>query len=510
MKKVLLLSVLLLQFILGDEVRSYDVTLDLLQQAHRVGGPDADPFAAPSEMDADDHFTSVAWLGPVVKEPGFESRFLKEAGELRECWRRVEGAIGSDDFEGKSVYDVKNEKLIVKGGLGLHRALRHSIENEMLIQLRATYSVYELPGVGLGDRSGFWDEVPEEAKLRGEVSWLVLPGFTSQAGSADGAIWAESDLQIDAYDSYVQIFGTFVVDLEEGGFSWKTVFPAVIGLSWAQELGSLDGKTTLMMVSRIDQIRSNGELWDEWVLNEEGTFMHDERLEVIRPWSLSEAPDDGSVEEGVFTVPPTFERFLAPTRQDEEDPFSAGDDLTERLPPIRKLLEQNGIIFREGDSVSFQRSSSTLVARLSKDNLELLEAIIHAEIGTGPPEVFSVELAEIEGEDFRKGKLLRKIGGATCSGGMVQVKLGDDLALQTEMQVDVSDELAELRMRLSESEANIDQASLKTGLAIRIGQPVVLKTSMVDGKRRSWVVTARRKYLENEVDDLLKARETKR
>ena len=479
---------------------------------HREGSV-ADPFAEAAEIPPADDFdlaSGVGWLGPVVKEAGFESRFLEGAGELRECWRRVVEVIGYDGFKGKAVYDVKNGRLIVKGELGLHRGLRSSLENEMPIQIRTTFSVYELPGAGLQDRSGFWEEVPKEAKLLRELSWLSLPGYTTQAGSADRSIWAESELQMDAYDSYVEISGTFGVELPEGGFTWKTGFPGVIGMRWAQEVGSLNGKTTLMMVSQADQIRSNGELWDEWVLKEEGVFMHEERLEVIRPWSPSKVPDDGTVEQRRWTVPPTFMTFLEVNPNPPgSDPFAASDDAGGKIRPIRELLEQNGITFREGDSVSFLRSSATLIARLSEDNLKLLDQLINAKIGLGPPQVFSVELAEVEGDDFRKGKLLRKVGVVTRPGLAAEVTLGDDLAFQAEMQTDVND-LVEMRVILTEQKGDLEKASLRTGVTLRVGQATVLRRTVENGKHRSWVATVRVKTLENEVDEFLKQRKAGR
>lgn len=497
----------------GEHVRCYDLEVELLKQARMMNlhsaGSSLDPFAQDEEIPPADEFdlaSGAGWLGPVVKEAGFESRFLKGAGELRECWRRVTEVIGYDGFEGKAVYDVKNGKLIVEGELGLHRALRRSIENEMQIQLRTTFSVYELPGAGLEDRSGFWSEVPKEAKLLRELSWLSMPGSSAQAGAADDSIWAESELQMDAYDSYVELRATLGVELPEGGFLWKTGFTGIIGMRWAQEVGSLDGKTTLMMVSQVDQIRTNGKLWDEWVLTEEGVFMHDERLEVIRRWRPSEAPDDRAVEQRRWTVPPTFETFLT-NDPEEDDPFAVGDHSREKFVPIRKLLEQNGITFREGDSVSFLRSSSALIARLSKNNLELLDQIINAKIGLGPPQVWSVELAEVEGEDFRKGKLLRKIGIFVMPGQQAEATLGEDLALQVEMQTDGYEELVEMRLKLAEGDGDLEKASLTIGVVMRVGQPTVLRRTLEDGKYQSWVATVRVKTLENEVDEFLKQRE---
>ncbi len=496
----------------GEDVRCYDVEPELLLRILNMNRPvngNPDPFAEAGEalpMDDPDSLFMSEYFRSIEKEAVFESRFLEGTDELLDCWQAVLAIVGYDGFEGKAVYDVKNGKLIVKGELGLHRALRRSIENEMPIQLRTTFAVYELPGAGLEDRSGFWGEVPKEAKLLRELSWLSMPGSSAQAGAADDSIWAESELQMDAYDSYVELRATLGVELPEGDFMWKTGFPGVMGMKWAQEVGSLNGETTQMMVSQVDQIRTNGELWDEWVLTEEGVFMHDERLEVIRPWRPSEAPDDRAVEQRRWTVPPTFETFLT-NDPEEDDPFAVGDHSREKFVPIRKLLEQNGITFREGDSVSFLRSSSTLIARLSKDNLELLDQIINAKIGLGPPQVWSVELAEVEGEDFRKGKLLRKIGIFVMPGQQAEATLGEDLALQVEMQTDGYEELVEMRLKLAEGDGDLEKASLTIGVVMRVGQPTVLRRTLEDGKYQSWVATVRVKTLENEVDDFLKQRE---
>lgn len=504
----------MLQVVCGDEVRSYEVEVELLREArmmnlHREGSV-ADPFAEAAEIPLADEFdlaSGVGWLGPVVKEAGFESRFLEGAGELRECWRRVVEVIGYDGLKGKAVYDVKNGRLILKGELGLHRGLRSSLENEMPIQMRTTFSVYELPGAGLQDRSGYWGKVPKEAKLLRELSWLALPGSSAQAGAADRSIWAECELQMDAYDSYVGISGTFGVELPEGGFTWKTGFPGVIGMRWAQEVGSVNGKTTLMMVSQADQVRSNGELWDEWILKEEGVFMHEERLEVIRPWSPSKVPDDGTVEQRRWTVPPTFMTFLEGDRNPPgDDPFAASDDAGGKILLIRELLEQNGITFREGDSVSFFRSSATLIARLSEDNLELLDGLVHATIGLGPPQVFSVEFSEVGGEDFRKGKLLRK-AVLPLEAGAVAKMVYDGLEIEAAMDLASNQELVGFSLKLAEEGGDLEQAGLATFVTLRVGQATVLRRTVENGKHRSWVATVRVKTLENEVDEFLKQRE---
>jgi hypothetical protein len=289
----------------------------------------------------------------------------------------------------------------------------------------------------------------------------------------------------------------------------------VLGTTWAQEVGSLNGETTMMLVRRQDRVLSNGTLWDEWILKEEGgLFLNEESLKMMR-WRDPEATKmDFSRPFQIFEVPETFETFLR-TGDEGVDPFRK-DDFPElkgvkgELVSARRVIENNGIAFGKGDFVVFQRGSSRLLAKLSKVNLQLLDGIVHATMGLGPPEECYVEFAEVEGEDFRKGKVLRKMGVVALPGQEAEVTLGDDLAFQVEMQLNGNGELADVRATLTENEGDFEKASLRTGMVMKVGQPLVVRKTVVDGQRRSWVATVRVKVFEKEIDELLKKREAGR
>ena len=498
------------------EVRSYEVGADLLKRVKVMERfeSDPDPFAAGDEeippLDEYDLATGSGWFGPVVKEAGFESRFLKGAGELRECAQRVREVIGDEDAQVKAVYDVKRGRMIVEADLGIHRSLKRLIESEMPYQMRTSFSVYELPRASLEDRSGFWDVVPREAKLLREMTWLSLPGQNALVRGGGGAISVESEMQMDANDGYIDSRISVEVGLPGGGFSWKTGCWGVPGVMWAQEAGSLNGETTLMLVRRYDQVLVNGKLWDEWILKEDGeAFLNQERLETMR-WMDPEATKmDFSRPFQVFEVPPTFETFLAngdegidPVMQDE---FPELKGVKGELVSARRLIEDNGIAFGEGDFVVFERRNSRLFAKLSEINLEILDGIVHAVLGLGPSEECYVEFAEVEGEDFRKGKLLRKIGVVALSGQSAEVTLGDELAFQVEVQLGGND-LVEMRATLMEQEGDFEKVGLRTGVMMRAGNPLVVRKTVVDGKHRSWVATVRVKIFEKELDEFLKKR----
>ena len=182
-----------------------------------------------------------------------------------------------------------------------------------------------------------------------------------------------------------------------------------------------------------------GSLFDEWVLKEEaGAFLLDGRLAAFE----TKTDDDdgaGNVEGEVrrFTVPPTFETFLSAGISDEEDPFgSAGDEGSRKngllvydgndpelvefgkhLRDCQELLSKHGLTFREGGFAVLVESRSTLIAKLSEINFELLEGIV----STGGPYVLRmvrVGFWEVEGdaksgEDYWKdedAKVPQKVG----------------------------------------------------------------------------------------------------
>lgn len=503
----------------GIEVRSYDVEVELLESVAMMNryreGADSDPFEADEEMIEDDYYlTGVNWLGPVVKEAGFESRFLNGIEELRECAKRVREIVGHEKAQVEAVYDVRGGRLIVKGELGIHRSLKTLIEARMPFQMWTSLAVYELPGVSFEDRSGFWGEAPKEAKLLQEVSWLAVAGQGSVVRGANGSVYVEAEQQWDANDDYTDSRLTCEWDLPGGGFSWKTGFMGVLGVKWAQEVGSLDGEKTLMLVRRQDRVLSDGRRWDEWILKEEGgAFLNEEMLEVMR-WRDPElaVKMDFSRPFQVFEVPPTFDAFLA--HGDEGIDLVKKDDFPElkgvkgELVSVRRLMRENGIAFGDGDFVVFQRGNSRLFAKLSEINLELLDGIVHATLGLGPPEECYVEFAEVEGEDIRKGKVLRKIGVVALPGQEAEVTLGDDLAFQVEMQLDGGG-LVEMRADLTE-ESDLENPNLRTAVVMEVGQPLVVSQTLVGGKRRSWVATVRVKVFEKELGEFLKKREAGR
>ena len=94
-----------------------------------------------------------------------------------------------------------------------------------------------------------------------------------------------------------------------------------------------------------------------------------------------------------WTVPPTFIDDITVGGDgaggDDLDPFAddgglgGGGRITAR-PPLRELLENNGISFPEGSSASYLPGPSTLVVRNTPANLDLVDALVNQVIGKTP------------------------------------------------------------------------------------------------------------------------------
>lgn len=118
MKAVFLITLLSLGILSAEDIRAYRVEIDLLRQV--APASESDPFADGAVETPNDYdLSGPDWLGPVVKKAGFESRFLKEAGELRDCSKRVKAILGEDEaLQAEAVFDVSKSRLIVKGNEG--------------------------------------------------------------------------------------------------------------------------------------------------------------------------------------------------------------------------------------------------------------------------------------------------------------------------------------------------------------------------------------------------------
>jgi len=496
----------------GMEVRRYAVGKEILERAYweALNEEGVDPW---EEVEEPEKMLGEEWLGPEVAEAGFESRFLKREMRLRNCSELVGVVADLKKFNGKAVYDVKGEHLIIEADEEVHQIFGDLMRWSIPTLIMTEVSIYQVSGVSIEGRSGFWEKVPAGAKLLASLSGLGLPGHAYSAQTTDGGMVLEGEVQIDSGDGFVENRMTAKVNLPEGGFSWKTGFVIPWGVLWAQEVGSEDGESTLMMVVKNDLVTMEGKLLAEWILQEVGgAFLREEMLEKIR-WKDPEEEVERDMTKPFheFEVPPTFETFLVHGRPEvslvDRSEYPELKDLEGEFYDCRELLEQNGVSFSEGDFTLLRKGSSKMYVRLSKINLELFEGILESGTGGGAPRMIRVEFAQIEGDDIRNGRVLKKVGLVVVPAQMGSMSIGEGLTIEMEGQIDGDDEMIELRATLMESVGDMKKPSFKTGLVVQSGRPVVIQESLVNGVKNSWVMTARVLALDVEVDEFLKRRE---
>lgn len=505
--KMILMAMIFLQGVLlaGEmEVRCYRVGLMEFGRVYSFAMDDYS-FARDGEE----------WLGEVVTEMPFESRFLKGVESVRDCTKRVEELVGRMKFEGTAVYDSKGGVLVLKAEEKSHEGFGDGFGSGFPRMIRTEVSVYTVPGVMRGRRSVAWESVPEGAELLTKLSCLALPGQSFTAGSTDGGFLMEGEVQIDGNDDYADNRATWTVRLPEASFSWKTGFISLLGVPWVYEVGSLDGKKTVLAVMKTELVLMDGTLMDEWILKEEGgAFLLEERLARLAKLGVpEEEPDFGEGEVRRYTVPPTFETFITYSAESgEDDPFATTLERKEmglpfyegKHPELEKLgpgkfldcqdlLKKNGVSFGEGDFVVYLRGSSLLFAKLSEINHELLDGIVKAG-APHEPRAIRLDFLQVEmdgdgaGWKAGDGKVLKKVGISVLPGQMGEVTFGGDLAFQVEAQIDGNDDIIEVRATLSEVNGDLERASFRTGVNLRSGVPILIQESGDGASRRAWIV----------------------
>lgn len=510
MKRVLLIVFICcwgLAFAGEMEVRSYRVELEDFEYFGWSGGI-YDGLG--NRMDL--------YEGKPVKVAPFESRFIEEGDELLDMsgWLRSGGMLGGKGSA--AVYNLTAKRLVVKGDVPLdHESLAKILGHRFVTMMKSEVSLYSVPGVKLGRLDGG----VEGGRFITSLSCLHLPGQEFEMESEDGGFVVKGSVQLGRSDDLVESRFEWNSELEGARFSAKWGGTTVRGLPELIEIGSLDGKRTLVAKLNQELVLLDGTLLDEWILKEEGgAFLREERL--ARP---RETEDDMGVEiaEGVmrFPVSKTFFSFvmITPAAGYEGDPFDEGKAGEHRVlgapvdrakyPELKELrdevfydatdfLRKNGVSFGEGGYAFYGEKELMLLVKAPKSGMELIEKMVLESGIFDLPKMIRLDFAQVEAEEkvdgglLKKGEflLLRKLGALVPPGQESEVRLGADLAVEVEAQIDANDQLVEMRARLSKNGGDLKKANLYTGLTLKAGTPVVVQQVREDGKWLAWVVTA--------------------
>lgn len=262
----------------------------------------------------------------------------------------------------------------------------------------------------------------------------------------------------------------------------KSGLSGVFGAPAMVELGSLDGRSTLVARVSVARVLSDGSLFVDWVHREDGKDVVKEQR---RAKLLSFDRDYQDMGDGrrveIFDVPPTFWTFLA------------GED--GRSKTLRELFKENGVSLEKEDRIFWLPGGASLAVEADKVSLELIAGITIAAGQFGPAPVLAVHFSELELEkklsvtDLVKGQFrtVREISATGLPGQSVSVDLGKgkgELKAEADLQTSGDDNFMEVRSWLKME----GQPKLDVEIEANVGAPVLIRQEKVGDLWRAWVV----------------------
>lgn len=457
------------------EVRLYRVSEAEFQKAHQASGLKAN---------ADDFW------GEVVK-PEFESRFFDGEGRWRNCAKRVGEILQDKNFEGVAMVNLKRGVMVMKSTFGDHVRFAKIVRDALPKQIRFTASVYSVPGVVSGVRAMGFAERPEGADLLGEISAMAPFGRAARARAPSEKLEIQAEMTMDEINESVEVRFNLSGDLKGKSFSIISGLEGPIGMPLVQEMGSFNGKETMLLVMTPEVLLMDGSREDDWVLKEQGgTFLRKDRFRRLRQHQF--VVEQGSFTS--FTVPSHFLNWLnSPVDKSwslwlSDSPVFSGTipGLTPKgaLFDLKELFRMNGIFFEKGGFVVLDEMAMKLHTNSKGGNLELMHGILKVCSQEGP-RMIRVDLEKWSSD----GKFLKKVGALVSPGQLAEVALGNDLKAKIAVQTDSDFRVVELRVSLTESQRDFEKAVCKTGVTLLAGVPVELQRSLGE-EDSSWRVTA--------------------
>jgi len=303
MKSFLCVLCFLVQGLMAEslEVRSYRVELGVFYRVHMSLNAKND-FHRPSSLDVREGWEK--WLGAKVKKAPFESRFLKNARELRDCRKRVAEMFKDEEFSGMAVYDSGAGRFVIQASLHEHWVLQQLLMNRSQVMMRTEVAVYRVPEVQKEKSKVFGEVKRPEGELLSSVLCVHQAGQEFEVRAPDGLLEFKGEAQMDLLHRDIDLRLSLEAKLPLAQFSMKTGCALSTGIPMNYELGSLDGQSSVVLVLQSDFILIDGTLLDDWILKEEGAaFLKEERRAILG--ELDQANDWGD-EIRRFTVPAAF------------------------------------------------------------------------------------------------------------------------------------------------------------------------------------------------------------
>ncbi|MFT6240774.1 MAG: hypothetical protein ACJAQT_002866 [Akkermansiaceae bacterium] len=434
--------------------------------------------------------SAIIYKGEAMKEAPFESRFFGEGDGLLDYtgWARSVGILG----KGAAVYNERTGRLVVRAEARHHRLLHDYLKQFLVWQFRAEVRVFRVPGVVLGRRDLQVAAVEKEGEELTGLSGLVMPGQTMELRTWEESLWFEAECQGWFQDTTWECRFNLVSELPEVEFSLKSSVVGAMGVPTMLELGSFDGKSTLVASLKVSQVLADGSDFDDWVQVEKGgNVLLEERLEKDLHKNREWVDLENGKRHQTFVLPPTFWEFITTVEGG-------------KAKNIRELLKENGVALQDDDRVIWLKQSGLLTVEMSPLNLELLKGITTVAGISDPPPVLGCSYTLVESTeklaDFEKGgfRVLRKICANGLPGQRVDLKFGEgDLELGFEGQVSGSDDFVDSRATIRFGKKEV----LKSEAEGKVGVPMILKQEKVGEVWQTWVGTFSARFSEDTIKE---------
>ncbi|MGJ8695662.1 MAG: hypothetical protein ACSHYF_05045 [Verrucomicrobiaceae bacterium] len=395
----------------------------------------------------------------------FESRFFGEGDVLYGV---------SELFESKTIEAVFNEssgRLVVKGEQLDHWRIFEPVfyVGSAPVKLVFKGEIFEVADEGVAAFEKNPRVVPEGAKLVRGIEVCARSGekVVTEAREMRLEVVMNVDTALQAVDSRIDLEAKLPMEGEfllETGVTSLPGVPLVIGLGRS----GADGKNYVLVVTtRVELL--DGVAVVDLVIGEQDMRSTEEKWGVRRTRLARtiEIGEDRVVK--VFPVPPTFMNFIevGDGGGSNDDPFADPDEgggehaeiefskyrvsvndprvkwgPGERLYDLRKMLSNQGVVFREGDFAIFNGEAGALFVGLPEDQMELMDQLLRA-CSWVIPRLVKVDLALLENE-VQTGRL----GVYGRPGDKASISMGMGNLIQKavlEPNVGANDQLLDIR-----------------------------------------------------------------
>lgn len=481
---LLVLSWAFLQAEEGMEVRAY---LAKPESFDAIGSPGPPVLEVVSK--------GTKFEGDLLEKEPFESRFFEKGDKLRDFSK---WAVSCGFFmKGEAVYNERTGRLVVRTEVRNHYLLQRYLEEFLVWQLRAEVRVLKLPGVVLGRRDMQVGRIGKGGEELAGLSGLAWQGQETELRVPDGSFAWKAEFQTWFEDTTWDCRMDLVSEIPGAEFSLKTGLVGAMGIPTLIELGSLDGKSTLVASVQVGRVLSDGCDFDDWVQREKGgNVLLEQRMARDRHKNREWIELENGKRYQAIPVPPTFWTFLA----------SGGSDEGREPRTIRELFKENGVDLEEDDRVLWLAKGGVLAVEVSPLNLEMIHGITTAAGITDPPPVLGGSYVLVESEkrlkvqDLKKGgfRILKKICAAGLPGqGSHLVMGGGKLVIDSESQSNADDQYVATRATIRSGKTEI----LKVEADSKVEVPMILGQEKAGGRWRTWIGEFSARFIEDTIKE---------